>query len=284
MMSDGDPTLRPLARPFGLSPPAARRPGSNALHGYLLDLDDELAEGLEIRMRLSARQHATARVLAADVGECDLSALFGAVGSGPGLLIVGGLIAAETNLAGRTVTELLGRTDLLLPPESNEDEMIGGASTWRALAPTRIAVLDGEFLERVRAWPQISQVLYRRAEHRAADLAVLRAISCQPKLEVRLILLLWHLAVRWGRVEPYGLRLTLPLTHRLVGQMVGAERPSVTHALSRLSHAGIVTGSAGDWHLHGSVSEHLSTLLECGGGRPGPLRPALSRPRAAERV
>ncbi|WP_249010871.1 helix-turn-helix domain-containing protein [Conexibacter sp. DBS9H8] len=279
-MSDGDWTLRPLARPFGLSASPARRPDSSALYGYVLDLDDELAEGVEIRMRPSARQHATAKVLEADPGECDLSLLFGAVGSGPGLLIVDGLIAAETNLAGRTVTELLGRTDLLLPPETNEDEMIGGASTWRVLARTRIAVLDGEFLDRIRAWPQISHVLYRRSEHRATDLTVLRAISCQPKLEVRLVLLLWHLAVRWGRVEPCGLRLTLPLTHRLVGQMVGAERPSVSHAFSRLSQAGIVTGSAGDWHLRGSVADHLNTLLECG----GLLRPEHSTHRSAERV
>ena len=57
------------------------------------------------------------------------------------------------------------------------------------------------------------------------------------------MLLLWHLAGRWGRVQPSGLRLLLPLTHRMLGQLVGAERPSISHALARLSHAEIVTGS-----------------------------------------
>src|SRR5581483_5254223 len=102
----------------------------------------------------------------------------------------------------------------------------------------------------------------RRTERRSAELDVLRAISCQPRLEVRLVLLLWHLAGRWGRVEPTGSRLCLPLTHRVLGHLVAAERPSISHALRRLSEAGIVTGAAGDWHLHGSVDDHLEFLIE----------------------
>ena len=122
-------------------------------------------------------------------------------------------------------------------------------------------------------WPQIAQALLRRAERRAGDLAVLRAISCQPRLEVRLVLMLWHLAARWGRVEPAGLRVTLPLTHRLLGQLVAAERPSITHALARLSRAGLVTGKAGDWHLHGSLDEHIESLIERT-ARPGQIASA----------
>ena len=66
---------------------------------------------------------------------------------------------------------------------------------------------------------------------------------------MRLTLLLWHLAGRWGRVEHGGIRLALPLTHRLLGRLVGAERPSVSHALSRLSQAGLVTNRDGALHL-----------------------------------
>jgi CRP/FNR family transcriptional regulator, cyclic AMP receptor protein len=215
-----------------------------------------------VRMRFSARQHATVRLLDADTGACELATWFEAVDGGPGLLIVDGLMAVETSVAGRTVTELVGRTDLLQRPEENDDDMIGGCSTWRALGPTRLAMLDADFLDRVRSWPPITHALYRRAERRATDLGRLRAISCQPKLEVRLVLLLWHLAARWGRVEPAGIRLSLPLTHRLLGQLVAAERPSISHALARLSHAGIVTGTAGDWHLHGSADAHLEALTE----------------------
>ena len=56
-----------------------------------------------------------------------------------------------------------------------------------------------------------------------------------------------------------------PLPSRVqeaLGQLVGAERPSISHALGRLAHAGLITGTAGDWHLHGTVADHLESLLE----------------------
>lgn len=213
-------------------------------------------------MRFSARQHATARLLDADVGECDLSSWFAVVGHGPGLLLLDGLLAVDTRVADRTITELVGAGDLLQPPGGHEDDLVEREVLWRALSPTRLALLDGEFADRVRSWPQIQHSLLRRAERRSDDLDVMRAISSQPRLEVRLVLLLWHLAARWGRVEPSGFRLELPLTHRLLGQLIAAERPSISHALRRLCEAGIVTGTAGDWHLHGSVETHLESLIE----------------------
>jgi hypothetical protein len=252
--------------PAGLRPripaPTASPSVHPALYAFLLDVDDELASGLEVPMRFSAHQQATARVLEADLGEWDLSPWFQAAGPGPGLLIIEGLLASETRVAGRTVSALLGRTDLLQPPDDNGDDMIGGRLAWRVLIPAKFALLDAGFLERVQRWPQISSALYRRAGHRAAEVGMLRAISSQPKLEVRLVLMLWHLAARWGRVEPAGIRISLPLTHRLLGQLVAAERPSISHALARLASAGIVTGAAGDWHLHGSIDEHLQSLIE----------------------
>jgi CRP-like cAMP-binding protein len=160
------------------------------------------------------------------------------------------------------VTELLGNGDLLQPLGRHVDDLIERSASWRALCPCRFALLDAEFADRVLPWPQIGHALLRRTERRTEDLGVMRAISCQPRLEVRLVLFLWHLAGRWGRVESTGIRLTLPLTHRLLGQLVAAERPSISHALARLAHAGLVTGTAGDWHLHGSVDEHLASLIE----------------------
>jgi CRP-like cAMP-binding protein len=266
----------------GRSPPA-RRPHPAPLFGYLFDLDDDLAEELEVRMRLSARQHVTARLLDAETGAVDFSDWFEIVGHGPGLLIVDGLLAVDTRVADRTITELLGAGDLLQPPGRHDDEMVDRDTVWRALAPTRFALLDAEFAMRMRSWPQILNALFRRAERRSDDLDVMRAISCQPRLEVRLVLLLWHLAARWGRVEPSGLRLALPLTHRLLGQLAGAERPSISHALRRLSEAGIVTGTAGDWHLHGSIETHLESLIERT-ARLAPSGPSPLRGTAAQRL
>ncbi len=228
----------------------------------MLDADDDLAEELDVRMRLGAGRVATAKLLDSWPGRCDLAPWLASVGHGPGLLVLDGLLVAHTRVADRTVSELLGSGDLLQPLTTRVDDMVESDCSWMALQPTRFALLDDDFAQRVLPWPQIAQALLRRAERRAGDLSVLRAISCQPRLEVRLVLILWHLAARWGRVEPAGLRLTLPLTHRLLGQLVGAERPSISHALSRLAKAGLVTGKAGDWHLHGSLDDHVEALIE----------------------
>jgi len=76
-------------------------------------------------------------------------------------------------------------------------------------------------------------------------------------------------------VERGGIHLMLPLTHRLLGQLVAAERPSISHALGRLADAGLVSGAAGDWHLHGNLDTHLETLID------GAAR--LTRPRGSRR-
>ena len=90
--------------------------------------------------------------------------------------------------------------------------------------------------------------------------------AAQPRLELRLTLLLWHLARPLGPGQPGGIRLTVPLTHQLLGRLVGAERPSVSHALSRLSHAGLVTGHGDEWLLHGTLDQ-LCVLCEPADGR-----------------
>jgi CRP/FNR family transcriptional regulator, cyclic AMP receptor protein len=233
-----------------------------ATHCFLLDADDDLAEAFDLRMRLAARQVVTAAVVEAPVGECDLDPWFAAAEHGPGLLVVDGVMAVDARVGDRTATELVGSGDLLQPRIHAPEDILEYVASWRALTTARLAVLDAGFAERSRPWPQIQHELLRRAGQRAADLDVLRAIASQPRLEVRLVLVLWHFARRWGRVEHTGIHLCLPLTHRLLGQIIGAERPSVSHALARLSRSGLVTGGADDLHLHGTVEDHLWHLME----------------------
>ncbi len=176
-----------------------------------------------------------------------------------------GVLAVNVRVGDRIAAELIGPGDLIEPPGPEEDELLVCTVGWRALVPVRFAVLDSGFAERVRPWPQIVQTLLRRTERRARNLNVQRAIASQPRLDARLALLLWHLASRWGRVEPGGIRLPLPLTHQLLGRLVGAERPSVSHALARLARSGLVTGHGGEWHLHGNIAEQLECMVEPAG-------------------
>jgi CRP/FNR family transcriptional regulator, cyclic AMP receptor protein len=240
----------------------AREPPSPGTFCSLLDADTDFADEFDPRMRMVARQIATVLVVDVPAGECQLCTRFASIAAGPGLLVLDGLIAVDVHVGDRTATELAGAGDLLQPWVDCEDDLIDCEATWRVLLPARIAVLDAAFAERVRPWPQITYALLRRSGKRARDLSVQRAITSHPRLEVRLALMLWHLAERWGRVEPGGIRLSLPLTHRLLGQLVGAERPSVSHALARLADGGLVTGGGADWHLRGTSQEDFAWLVD----------------------
>jgi hypothetical protein len=239
--------------------PAVTRRGS---YRYLLDLDSDLADELDVRMRLVARPAATAVTFEADPGRLNLSEWLAAAAGGHGLLVLDGILAAHVRVGDRVAAELVGAGDLIQPPAREDDEIVACEVAWRALDSIRFALLDRGFAERVQPWPQITRALLRRAGRRARNLNVQRAIASQPRLEIRIALLLWHLASRWGKVEPGGIRLQIPLTHQLLGRLVGAERPSVSHALARLSHAGLITGHADEWHLHGSLHEQLATMIE----------------------
>ncbi len=210
-------------------------------------------------MRLVARRAATVRTFTGGPGDLDLRGWLGTTVGGPGLLLLAGALVCYTQVVDRVVAELVGRGDLVQRPGArSEDEFLDCDVSWAALQPTRFAILDARFADQIRRWPHLTHALLRRAERRATNLAVQRAIVAQPRLEVRLLLLLWHLAARWGKVEPGGIRLPLPLTHLLLGRLVGAERPSVTHALKRLVVAGSISGGEDGWHLRGALQDNLS--------------------------
>lgn len=233
------------------------------MYRYVLEGEDVASDESDLRMRAQARLLATARVLEIEVGTYEVEEPWlQAARAGLGLLLLEGLLVRETRVGDRTAAELLGSGDLVQPTPGRPEEMVEHHDSWRALRPTKLALLDEEFAERARPWPHVLHALLRCAGRRIVETDALRAIASQPRLEVRLDLLLWHLAARWGRVEPSGIRLTMPLTHRLLGQLIGAERPSVSHALHRLARGGLVTGMTSDLHLHGTLHAHLDALLE----------------------
>jgi CRP/FNR family transcriptional regulator, cyclic AMP receptor protein len=86
---------------------------------------------------------------------------------------------------------------------------------------------------------------------RSRTLAVNMAIAHYQRTDRRLLLLLWHLADRWGRVTPEGIRLPLPVTHQLLADLVAARRPSVSSGLQRLAREGLVSRAGDGWVLHG---------------------------------
>ncbi len=237
----------------------------------VLDLDPELGEDLGPDTRRIARAAAVAVTVKPEIGEARLDPWLRRAGSGPGLLVVNGVLVSNLSVGDRIAAELLGAGDVLSPPPEDDDQLLGHTLGWRILVPTTLALLDEPFAKRIRFWPAITATLLRRAAQRTSELNVQRAIAAQPRLEVRLTLLLWHLSGRWGKVETGGIRLPLPLTHHLLGRLVAAERPSVSHALARLAQAGLITGHGDEWHLHGTLSDHLDVLGDRSHGVVGTL-------------
>ena len=132
------------------------------------------------------------------------------------------------------------------------------------LEPTRLAVLDHRFAAVASRWPALVDVILRRSTLRARSLAFHRAVTHLTRVDERLLLTLWFLAERWGRVGPEGVVLPLRLTHQMLAGLVGAQRPSVTTALGELTTAGLVERrDDGSWLLHGEPPEE-----------PGRRRPA----------
>jgi DNA-binding IclR family transcriptional regulator len=84
------------------------------------------------------------------------------------------------------------------------------------------------------------------------------AIAHHQRVDDRLLLTLWHLADRWGRVTPMGVILPMPLPHQRLADLVGAHRPSVTTATGELVRGGrIKRRDDGTWLLLGPPPDEL---------------------------
>ncbi len=135
------------------------------------------------------------------------------------------MLLRELELAGSSFVELRGPEDLLRPwDDATEVVSVDAHITWTAREPTRLAWLDADFASSVAPWTEITSILIARATRRARLLSFRLAILELRHVDLRVLLLLWHLADRWGQVSGEGIRLNLELTHDLIARMVGAHR------------------------------------------------------------
>jgi CRP-like cAMP-binding protein len=228
----------------------------------VLDFDPGLAELVPSDQRAHARQTTSTALVQFPSGpwrEPDATLL--RARGGYGLLVLDGLLLRRVEVAGRHAAELLGPGDLLRPwQHEGETSTLELSWTWRVVAPTKAAVLDQRWSGRAANWPQLGAELAGRALSRAMRLVVTMAIAQQPKLDIRLWMLFWELADRYGRVHSDGVHLDLPLTHEVLSHLAGARRPSVSGALTRLADDGRLVRSGRNWVLSGErpVLEQLS--------------------------
>jgi len=220
----------------------------------LLDADPDLGGLLTGTRREEAERELVVRVHKLGVGVWDVSRLEGAGADHVGLLLLDGVIAREVIVADHVSAELLGPGDLVRPwQDASKADLLPVDVLWSILSPSSFAVLDRRFAGELARWPEVTAALFERLSERSLRLGTTQAISQLTRVDRRLKALLWHLAERWGRVSGDGVVVPLALTHRILGQLVGARRPTVSTALGELAERGeLVRRVDGSWVLRGS--------------------------------
>jgi hypothetical protein len=238
----------------------------------VLEEDPDLAEALPAALRAGAVADCLAKTVSIAEGNwrsTDVRLEHDAIG----LLVLNGLLIRRVGIDGRFGAELLGAGDLLRPWHGEDEAPALLATTgWRVLEPTRVALLDRAFSWTLSRYPQIAGGLVERALVRARNLAVGMAIVHQPRVEVRLRMLFWHMASRWGHVRADGVVLRHRLTHAVLADMVAARRPTVSTAMAELARAGLVSATDEGWLLRGEPPGELRDV------EPNEAGPAETRP------
>lgn len=229
----------------------------------ILDVDLELAGALSAEQLELARGHTQARVQRLPVGGWDAIGEYGEQTTWLGLLILEGFVARETSCEQETAIEVIGPGDLLRPWDHDGEYPLASITTrWRLLEPTLIALLDDEFAQRISAWPALTVAVIGRTGRRARWLAVRLIISQLRRIDARVFYLFWHLAERWGNPTPEGIVIPLRLTHAQIGELIGAQRPSVTTALSQLGGEQLVIRLPdGGWRIPSDTPDRLDEML-----------------------
>jgi CRP/FNR family transcriptional regulator, cyclic AMP receptor protein len=228
----------------------------------VLDADDELADVVPPEKRSLVARLTVARLATIAPGPWLPHLHFGHVGvQAIGLLVLSGLILRQTAIGGRSSTELLGSGDLLRPFDASYPDVPGVEVEWSVLEPVEIAVLDEDFARRACRYPPLIGALMARSMRRSRALAFQLALTRQLRVDVRLMILFWSFAERWGRVGPEGVRLRLPLTHETLSRLVGARRPSVSTALGQLAERGLVRREGDAWLLGRDIEEELRMVV-----------------------
>jgi CRP-like cAMP-binding protein len=215
----------------------------------LLDLDPGLADGLTEDERAAAATALPVQAIVLPEGAWEPKQ-HSSEPSHVGYLVAEGLLVRRVKVAAGSSAELLGRGDVLRPWQ--EDPCSFAHASWEVLERTEVALLSAGLAADLARWPAIGVNLLARSMRRSRALAAQGATASIVGVEKRLLLNLWQLAEIGGTAGCDGVHVSLRVPHRVLAELVGARRPSVTTALANLQRAGLVSSPPEDgWILHG---------------------------------
>jgi hypothetical protein len=207
----------------------------------LLDADPDLGERLSPEARQRAGETLQVRVATIAPGPWEPPQM------GPaaiGLLVIDGLMVRRVHIGPSSSAELLGPTDMLRPGDNELVPVLPDTSEWRILQETRLAVLDARITAAIGSWPELTAAVCARLLRRSRSLAYLMAAQNFTRVTDRLLAALWHMASMWGRVSARGTILPFRLTHEMLGEIIGARRPTTTQAVIALEQRGLLLRDA----------------------------------------
>jgi CRP/FNR family transcriptional regulator, cyclic AMP receptor protein len=165
-----------------------------------------------------------------------------------GATVLEGIVMNSLRVGDQTGIQLLGPGDLLIEGSEPMPSWLRDADS-RAAASVRLALFGNDLLAVALRWPRIIQGLYAGVADQLQRLTAQLVICQLPRVDERVLAMLWLLSESWGYVTPSGVRLPLALTHEMIGGLVGARRPTVTLALRKLVQDGAIVHQDSGWLL-----------------------------------
>ncbi|MFZ0386754.1 MAG: helix-turn-helix domain-containing protein [Solirubrobacteraceae bacterium] len=215
----------------------------------LLEADPELGARLEGEELVQARKYAMLPAVRLDEGRWNIQQLRdarGVRGEVYGFVLTEGTITIDASFAGRRAARVLDSNELILL-EGWDNDTLPVRWEFTVLEASTVAVLDERLELIARRWPSLMTALVIRGADQTRHALLQQAISQLPRVEDRLLALMWSLADSRGIVRPDGVHVPLSLTHETLARMIGARRPTVSLGLKALSEKGVLSIDGDGW-------------------------------------
>ncbi|MBV9805753.1 MAG: Crp/Fnr family transcriptional regulator [Solirubrobacterales bacterium] len=165
-----------------------------------------------------------------------------------GAAVLEGLVMNSMRIGEQAGIQLLGPGDLLVPRSDLLPAWLADFESHSA-GLVRLGLFGNELLAAAYRWPRVLQGLYACIGDQIQRLTAQLVICQLPRVDDRVLAMLWLLSESWGHVTPSGIRLPLTVTHETLGALVGAARPTVTLALGKLADDGAIVHQDSGWLL-----------------------------------
>jgi hypothetical protein len=166
-----------------------------------------------------------------------------------GLLVLDGLLGRRLCIGRGATTQLIGVGDIVRPWESPPESPIEPKLDWRVFVTARLAVLDARITYLMGRRPELVVAFASRLQQGSYAAALQTAIGHMPRVEDRLLTCFGYMAGRWGRVTGQGVCIPFRLTHQILGEIIGAQRSTVSLGMSHLRGTGAIARTADGFYV-----------------------------------